>query len=90
MDIGGSSIVRPSLVIKPNIFDVDQLDRFDGNDFDRWQDPIKWVLTSIGCFYIMSNNLEPLPEITPEIDEHQKKAATDTITKRENDEVMCR
>ncbi|GAA0150542.1 hypothetical protein LIER_09466 [Lithospermum erythrorhizon] len=90
MDIGGSSTVHPIRVTKPNIFDVDQLNRFDGNDFDRWQDQVKWVLTSVGCFYILNNNLESLPEITPEIDEHQKKAATVTIAKRKNDEVMCR
>ena len=66
--------------------DLVRLDRFDGSNFTRWQDKIKFLLTTLKIFYILDPVLEPLaapiPEDTPETVAARKR--------REEDELICR
>ena len=66
--------------------DLVRLDRFDGSNFTRWQDKIKFLLIILKIFYILDLALEPLaaptPEDTPEVVVARKR--------REEDELIYR
>ena len=63
-----------------------KLDRFDGTNFSRWKDKMKFLLTALRLFYVLDQNLIPFPiasdEDTDEIKAQRKK--------REEDELICR
>lgn len=63
-----------------------KLDRFDGTNFTRWQDKMKFLLIVLNIFYVLDPNLNPLSKPTPE--------DTDAIKakrrKREEDELVCK
>ncbi|RVW46570.1 Retrovirus-related Pol polyprotein from transposon TNT 1-94 [Vitis vinifera] len=42
--------------------DLVRLDRFDGSNFTRWQDKVRFLLTTLKIFYILDPTLTPLPE----------------------------
>ncbi|XP_019075962.1 uncharacterized protein LOC109122729 [Vitis vinifera] len=66
--------------------DLVRLDRFDGSNFTRWQDKVRFLLTTLKIFYILDPTLAPLPE-PKENDTPQVVAAR---KKREEDELICR
>ena len=66
--------------------DLVRLDHFDGSNFTRWQDKLKFLLTAFKIFYIMDPNLQPLPVPTDKVSEEVKAARK----KREEDELICR
>ena len=66
--------------------DLVRLDRFDGSNFTRWQDKLKFLLTALKIYYILDPNLQPLPESSPDDTEEIKAAKL----KRDNDAIMCR
>ncbi|KAL6332755.1 hypothetical protein AAG906_015017 [Vitis piasezkii] len=41
--------------------DLVRLDRFDGSNFTRWQDKVRFLLTRLKIFYILDPTLAPLP-----------------------------
>ncbi|RVW71217.1 Retrovirus-related Pol polyprotein from transposon TNT 1-94 [Vitis vinifera] len=51
--------------------DLVRLDRFDGSNFTRWQDKVRFLLTALKIFYILDPTLAPLPELkendTPQV-----------------------
>ncbi|RVW93366.1 Retrovirus-related Pol polyprotein from transposon TNT 1-94 [Vitis vinifera] len=66
--------------------DLVRLDRFDGSNFTRWRDKVRFLLTALKIFYILDPTLAPLPEPkendTPQVVAVRKK--------REEDELICR
>ncbi|RVW71440.1 hypothetical protein CK203_057561 [Vitis vinifera] len=42
--------------------DLVRLDRFNGSNFTRWQDKVRFLLTTLKIFYILDPTLAPLPE----------------------------
>ncbi|RVW24418.1 Retrovirus-related Pol polyprotein from transposon TNT 1-94 [Vitis vinifera] len=66
--------------------DLVRLDRFDGSNFTRWQDKVRFLLTALKIFYILDPTLAPLLE-PKENDTPQVVAAR---KKREEDELICR
>ncbi|RVW62250.1 Retrovirus-related Pol polyprotein from transposon TNT 1-94 [Vitis vinifera] len=66
--------------------DLVRLDRFDGSNFTRWQDKVRFLLTTLKIFYILDPTLAPLPE-PKENDTPQVVAAR---KKKEEDELICR
>ncbi|KAK0578268.1 hypothetical protein LWI29_007762 [Acer saccharum] len=66
--------------------DFVQLDRFDGSNFTRWQDKLKFLLTALKIFYILNPDLQPLPVPTDKDSEEVKAARK----KREEDELIYR
>ncbi|RVW67819.1 hypothetical protein CK203_060977 [Vitis vinifera] len=42
--------------------DLVRLNRFDGSNFTRWQDKVRFLLTALKIFYILDPTLAPLPE----------------------------
>ena len=78
-----------ALVTNPvfiNQQDPVKLNQFDGTNFIRWNDKMKFHLTTLKVFYVLDPNLQPLAEPTPEdtdlIKEEKKKRA--------EDELVCR
>ena len=63
-----------------------KLDRFDGTNFSRWKDKMKFLLTALKLFYVFDSNLMPFPtssdEDTDEIKAQRKKW--------EEDKLICR
>ena len=45
--------------------DFVKLDKFDGSNFIRWQDKMKFLLTALKIFYVLNPNLQPIPDLTP-------------------------
>uniref|UniRef100_A0A2N9HK96 CCHC-type domain-containing protein n=1 Tax=Fagus sylvatica TaxID=28930 RepID=A0A2N9HK96_FAGSY len=66
--------------------DFVKLDKFDGSNFIRWQDKMKFLLTALKIFYVLDPNLQPIPNPTPEDTEQLKEQRI----KREEDELVCR
>ncbi|XP_070672536.1 uncharacterized protein [Malus domestica] len=62
------------------------LDKFDGTNFMRWKDNIRWMLMALNISYVLDPNLQPIPEPhdadTEQIIANRKKS--------EDDELMCR
>ena len=78
-----------ALVTNPvfiNQQDPVKLNQFDGTNFIRWKDKMKFLLTTLKVFYVLDPNLQPLAEPTPKdtdlIKEEKKKRA--------EDELVCR
>ena len=63
-----------------------KLDKFDGSNFIRWQDKIKFLLTALKIFYVLDSNLQPILNPTPEDTKQLKQQRI----KREEDELVCR
>ncbi|RVX02551.1 hypothetical protein CK203_031075 [Vitis vinifera] len=61
--------------------DLVRLDRFDGSNFTRWQDKVRFLLTALKIFYILDPTLAPLPEPkendTPQVVAARKKREED-------------
>ena len=66
--------------------DLVKLDRFDGTNFTRWQDKLKFLLTALKIFYILDPELDPLPEASDK-DTDERKAER---KKQQEDELICR
>uniref|UniRef100_A0A2N9GWL4 Uncharacterized protein n=1 Tax=Fagus sylvatica TaxID=28930 RepID=A0A2N9GWL4_FAGSY len=66
--------------------DFVKLDKFDGSNFIRWQDKMKFLLTALKIFYVLDPNLQPIPDPTPQDTEQLKQQRI----KREEDELVCR
>jgi hypothetical protein len=66
--------------------DFVKLDKFDGSNFIRWQDKMKFLLTALKIFYVLDPNLQPIPNPTPKDTKQLKKQ----MIKREEDELVCR
>ena len=66
--------------------DLIKLDRFDGTNFTRWQDKLKFLLTALKIFYVLDPDLQPIPEPT-DGDSEELKAER---KKRVEDEFICR
>ena len=63
-----------------------RLERFDGENFTRWQETMKFFLITVKLFYILEDNLEEMPEETDkDTDELKAKRA-----KRKEDDFLCR
>ena len=78
-----------ALVTNPvfiNQQDPVKLNQFDGTNFIRWKDKMKFLLTTLKVFYVLDPNLQPLAEPTPEdtdlIKEEKKKRAEDGLVCR--------
>uniref|UniRef100_A0A2N9F059 CCHC-type domain-containing protein n=1 Tax=Fagus sylvatica TaxID=28930 RepID=A0A2N9F059_FAGSY len=63
--------------------DFVKLDKFDGSNFIRWQDKMKFLLTALKIFYVLDPNLQPIPDPTPQDTEQLKQQRI----KREEDEL---
>ena len=67
-------------------YELVKLDCFDGTNFSRWKDKMKFLLTALKLFYVLDPNLMPFPttsdEETDEIKAQRKK--------REEDELICK
>ncbi|XP_022851417.1 uncharacterized protein LOC111373164 [Olea europaea var. sylvestris] len=66
--------------------DLVRLDRFDGANFTRWQDKLKFLLTALKIFYVLGSKLEPIPDATDKDTEEIRIE----MKKREEDELICR
>uniref|UniRef100_A0A2N9HT24 Retrovirus-related Pol polyprotein from transposon TNT 1-94-like beta-barrel domain-containing protein n=1 Tax=Fagus sylvatica TaxID=28930 RepID=A0A2N9HT24_FAGSY len=66
--------------------DFVKLDKFDGSNFIRWQDKMKFLLTALKIFYVLDPNLQPIPDPTPQDTEQLKQQRI----KREEDELVCK
>ena len=66
--------------------DLVRLDRFDGFNFTRWQDKVRFLLTALKILYILDTALAPLPE--PKEDDTIEVVAK--MKMREEDELICR
>ncbi|XP_022873192.1 uncharacterized protein LOC111392157, partial [Olea europaea var. sylvestris] len=65
--------------------DLVRLDRFDGANFTRWQDKLKFLLTALKIFYVLDSKLEPIPDATDKDTEEIRIERK----KREEDELIC-
>ena len=63
-----------------------KLDCFDGTNFSRWKDKMKFLLTALKLFYVLDPNLMLFPPASDE-DTNEIKAQR---KKREEDELICR
>jgi hypothetical protein len=66
--------------------DFVKLDKFDGSNFIRWQDKMKFLLTALKIFYVLDPNLQPIPDPTLQDTEQLKQQRI----KREEDELVCK
>ena len=63
-----------------------KLDRFDGTNFSRWKDKMKFLLTALKLFYVLDPNLMPFSLANDEdIDEIKAQRK-----KWEEDGLICR
>ena len=74
------------MVYKMMNLDFVKLDKFDGSNFIRWQDNMKFLLTTLKIFYVLDPNLQPISNPTLEDTEQLKEQRI----KREEDELVCR
>lgn len=63
--------------------DFVRLDRFNGTNFTRWQDKLKFLLTALKIFYILNPNLAPLSEPTNG-DSDAMRAEQNDLAERKN------
>ena len=66
--------------------DFMRLDRFDGENFTRWKDKLKFMLTALKIYYVLDPDLPPISQPSDK-DTDEKKAER---KKREEDEIICR
>nr|GEV33967.1 zinc finger, CCHC-type [Tanacetum cinerariifolium] len=69
--------------VKDMIAKFKKLDKFEGNDFRRWQKKMHFVLTTLKVVYVLSN---PMPEFV----EDETLEQTKKRCKWENDDYICR
>lgn len=62
-----------------------RLDRFDGTNYTRWKDKLKFFLTAPRIFYILDLKLAPLPELT----NGEIEAVRNERQKYQEDELIC-
>ena len=43
-----------------------KFDCFDGTNFSRWKDKMKFLLTTLKLFYVLDSNLMPFPTTSDE------------------------
>lgn len=67
------------------IGDAGKLDRFDGTNFTRGKEKMTFLLIALNIFYIMDNDLKPLPEASDKDTEH----IVADRKKRKDDELLC-
>ena len=66
--------------------DFVRLDRFDGMNFTRWQDKLKFMLTALKIFYVLDPSLPPILE--PNENDSDEVNALRNI--RKEDEIICK
>ncbi|KAM1148086.1 hypothetical protein FF1_028782 [Malus domestica] len=66
--------------------DVYKLDKFDGSNFTRWKDKMRFMLTVLNVIYVLDPKLEPIREPS---DKDSDNIVADR-KKREEDELVCR
>ncbi|XP_022883880.1 uncharacterized protein LOC111400723 [Olea europaea var. sylvestris] len=66
--------------------DLVRLDRYDGTNYNRWKDKLKFLLTALKIFYILDLELAPLSEPT----NGEIEAVRNERQKRQEDELICR
>ncbi|XP_030945253.1 uncharacterized protein LOC115969778 [Quercus lobata] len=66
--------------------ELEKLDCFDGTNFSRWKDKMKFLLTALKLFYVLDPNLMSFPTMSDE-DTNEIKAQR---KKRDEDELICR
>ena len=66
--------------------DVYKLDKFDGSNFTRWKDKMRFMLTVLNVIYVLNPKLEPIREPS---DKDSDKIVADR-KKHEEDELVCR
>ena len=66
--------------------DFVRFDRFDGTNFVRWQDKIRFLLITLKAFYVLDKDLKKL-EATKENDTQE---VIKEMKKREEDKLICR
>ena len=74
------------LTLKMLNHELVKLDRFDGTNFSRWKDKMKFLLTALKLFYVLDPNLMSFPTMSDE-DTNEIKAQR---KKRDEDELICR
>ena len=47
-------------------YELVKLDRFDGTNFSRWKDKMKFLLIARKIFYVLDSNLTPFPTASDE------------------------
>ena len=79
---GGSDITGFKVINQ----DFVKLDRFDGTNFTRWLDKMKFLLTALKIFYVLDPSLNSLPDpISKDTD-----VVNAERKKREEDKLVCR
>ena len=66
--------------------DLVKLDHLDWTNFTRWQDKLKFLLTTLKIFYVLDPELAPIPEPADEDSDELKTERK----KRRDDELICR
>ncbi|OVA14374.1 hypothetical protein BVC80_8553g8 [Macleaya cordata] len=66
--------------------DFTKIERFDREDFTRWQEKMMFFLTTLQLSYILGENLEPILDETPE---DSTEVKMDRM-KRKEEEFLCR
>ena len=86
------SIMKTTMAMaESSIFDADsRLDKFDGSNYLRWKDRMQWLLTSFNVFYILSDDLAPIPTLDANASEKKKEEWRIARDKRASDETLCR
>ncbi|XP_052621692.1 uncharacterized protein LOC128127281 [Lactuca sativa] len=64
----------------------DKLNKFEGQDFRRWQKKMHFLLTTLKVVYVLSTPMSVLPESV----EDEPLEATKRRSKWENDDYICR
>nr|KAJ0218484.1 hypothetical protein LSAT_V11C300108620 [Lactuca sativa] len=72
--------------IKDMTSKFDKLNKFEGQDFRRWQKKMHFLLTTLKAVYVLST---PMP-VLPESVEDEPLEATRRRSKWENDDYICR
>ena len=65
--------------------DFVKLDHFDGTNFMRWQDKLKFLLMALKIFYVLDPELAAIPEPTEEGTDERRAERK----KRQEDELIC-
>ncbi|XP_052621352.1 uncharacterized protein LOC128127072 [Lactuca sativa] len=71
--------------IKEMTSKFEKLNKFEGQDFHRWQKKLKFLLTTLKVVYVLSTPMSVLPESV----EDEPLEATRRRSKWENDDYIC-
>lgn len=52
-----------------------KIDKFDGNNFNRWQDKMKFLLTALKILYILDPSLPPIPDDPVQVERDEGQSA---------------